>query len=407
MSATRLKMKTSISAFLLLISPLNAFVAQNNKLIRKTAPEGTFRSSSSPLFAAPKRLEDNVDGVLYVNDRCIDCSTCSHFAPSVFERKQGHHAVHTQPQSSQDVDDARAALAACPVAAIRVETAAHRHHRGQAELSEEEVELAKNLALSPKLNGRDLPFPRALTDNVWYLGHHNEHSFGATPYLTYTTTDSGDKIWIMVDTPRFGKSAINTVTSLTGDKGPDYLLLTHVDDTADHGKWKEEFPNLKRIFHAGDLGRHNWVGDLTLEHVEILLKDTSSEDMPDLQAFDLDGNSLSSKDAKSSHHDIVIYHTPGHSPGSISMLQKDGNILFTGDTLAYTQRTHTLTGMPQYGNDRRLQKTMLDKMELLEWHVLAPGHGHARDFTDKKDIRSHEMQEAKAELEAFAAARGM
>jgi glyoxylase-like metal-dependent hydrolase (beta-lactamase superfamily II) len=250
-----------------------------------------------------------------------------------------------------------------------------------------------------------LPFPRALTDNVWYLGHHNEHSFGATPYLTYTTSsssDGNDKIWIMVDTPRFGKSAVTAVTGLTGDKGPDYLLLTHVDDTADHGKWKKEFPNLKRIFHAGDLGRHNWVSDLTLEHVEILLKDTSSEDTANLQAFDLDGNVLSSKDAESSQHDIIIYHTPGHSPGSISMLQKDGNILFTGDTLGYTPRTNTLTGFPRYGKNQRLQKTVLDKIEELHWDVVAPGHGHARDYsTNTEDLRTKEMEEAKIELEAY------
>lgn len=396
-----MNLKTQLLPFLL-VSPVNAFVAQNKLSSRKAG------RSHSTLFAAPKRLDDNVDGVLYVNDRCIDCSTCSHFAPSVFEIKKGHHAVHTQPQSSEDIDNARAALAACPVAAIRVETAAHRHHRGMADLSEEEASLAKNLALSPKLNGRELPFPRALTDNVWYLGHHNEKSFAATPYLTYTSATDGpgdqesDKIWIMVDTPRFGKSAVEAVTGLTGDTGPDYLMLTHVDDSADHGKWKERFPNLKRIFHAGDLGRHNWIGDLTLEHVEILLHTKSSDSNDDeLQAFALDGKTLSPEETKSQQ--VVIYHTPGHSPGSITMLQKDGGVLFTGDTLGYTPRTHTLTGFPRYGNNQRLQKTVLDKMETLHWQVVAPGHGHARNYTDKEtNMRKKELQEAKVELESYA-----
>ena len=46
------------------------------------------------------------------------------FAPSVFQRRQpqdGAHVVYHQPATEQEVDDARAALAACPVAAIRVD----------------------------------------------------------------------------------------------------------------------------------------------------------------------------------------------------------------------------------------------------------------------------------------------
>lgn len=62
----------------------------------------------------------------------------------------------------------------------------------------------------------------------------------------------------MVDTPRFGKKFASCPNGMTGPKGPDFLFLTHVDDTADHGKWVlvQEFPHLQRIFHQGDTGRH-------------------------------------------------------------------------------------------------------------------------------------------------------
>ena len=77
----------------------------------------------------------------------------------------------------------------------------------------------------------------------------------------------------MVDTPKFSKSAVAAIESLTGDGRPvDCLILTHVDDTAGHNDWKDHYPNLQRIFHSGDLGKHNWVGDTTLEHVEVLLQ---------------------------------------------------------------------------------------------------------------------------------------
>jgi glyoxylase-like metal-dependent hydrolase (beta-lactamase superfamily II)/ferredoxin len=365
--------------------------------VRPTVSSHNSASTFTTLRAAPARLPDNADGVLYVNDRCIDCSTCSHFAPSVFSRtNHGYHVVHTQPSTEHDIDAARAALAACPVAAIRVETMAQKQHRGEATPSQNEVELAKNLALSPKFNGRELPFPRPLTEHVWYLGHHNERSFGATPYLAALEQENR-KIWVMIDTPRYCQSAVDVVTQLTGTKGPDYLFLTHVDDTADHGKWKDRFPLLQRIFHAGDLGRHNWLGDTTLEHVEILLPNSDAGNGDELQAFDLSGNALSTIEADMQHQ-IVLYHTPGHSPGSMSLFLKSDSVLFTGDTLGYTERTKSLTGFPRFGNNRRVQATTLERMEALDWDVVAPGHGHARNYKGRRDLRAKEMQDAKAEL---------
>ena len=123
-----------------------------------------------------------------------------------------------------------------------------------------------------------------MTDNkddvpdVYWVGHHNSASFGAIPYLFRTH----DNKWIMVDTPKYGSSAIRAVTSLTGPKGPDFLVLTHVDDTADHLQWANHFaPILRRIFHSGDLGRHNWLGDKTLEDVEVLAERLAGEGSPD------------------------------------------------------------------------------------------------------------------------------
>lgn len=391
------------------------------------------------LEAAPKRLDENVNGVLYVNDKvsvvlssyivytvdhekshsgrlnetfppkenkatltihiistlrqCINCSACANFAPLNFKRTKTAHVVYQQPSTHAEIVDSRAAMAACPVAAIRIETEAHRHHRRLEPLTDEEKVLAKNMALSPKLNGYDLPFPRPLTHNVWYLGHHNEKSFGATPYLLHTSDEQ--RRWIMVDTPRYGKSAIEAIKSLTGSNGPDVLLLTHVDDTADHGKWVEEFPSLRRIFHSGDLGRHNWLGDDTLEHVEILLHSQSSSS-DELKAFDLDGTPLTTYEA--AQRDVVIYHTPGHSPGSISLLDRPSGVIFTGDTLGYSNRLDTLTGFPRYGNDLSQQAGTLRLLKLLNWTLVCPGHGHVRDYGPSRASRDDELDDAIQEL---------
>jgi glyoxylase-like metal-dependent hydrolase (beta-lactamase superfamily II)/ferredoxin len=338
------------------------------------------------LYAAkPRRLEDNVEGVVYVNEKCINCAACSHFAPSVFHRLDQYHVVYHQPDSPFEVDQARAALAACPVAAIRLQTQL---------LTKKEKELAVAMALSPDKNNIPLPFPRPLLPDVYFVGYHNEGSFGATPYLTEVKY-GGDLVWIMIDTPRLSKLSKEAVISLTGPKGPDYLLLTHVDDTAGHQEWVREFPSLKRIFHAGDLGVHNWIGDASLENVEILLPNIK-ENGEKLTMYSLNGTVLQEQE-----DDMVILHTPGHSPGSISLYLKSHRVLFTGDCYAFTTRTMQMTGFPQYGNNLRKQASTLRKLLNYDWDVIAPGHGHHKDYrmvTNKEQVKCDDVEHAIDEM---------
>lgn len=344
-------------------------------------------------------------------------------------------------------------MAACPVAAIRSETLAQRLHRisdAHAKNQHEDFwtdtdeELVRLMALSPKLNGLELPFPRpilyhaaAVDDNsnnrhrschirhVYNVGHHNEASFGATPYLVQGTV-AGKLVWIMVDTPRFGKSAMDAVTKITGPAGPDYLFLTHVDDTADHDKWAAEYPTLKRIFHAGDTGRHNWLGDHALNDVEIMLPvpDSPSSILPSsaasadddktaswpLRAYSLDGTLLSldwyDGFTRDSQTNVVILHTPGHSPGSCTLWRKPESdqpgIIFTGDHYAYSTRTGRMSGFPRYGNNLRLQAKSLEGLLTIDWDVVAPGHGHPRDYrqhANKENLKRIEMDEALMDLQ--------
>lgn len=215
----------------------------------------------------------------------------------------------------------------------------------------------------------------------------------------------------MVDVPRHGPSAVRAVESLTGPSGPDYLFLTHVDDTADHGRWREEYPDLKRIFHSGDLGVHNWIGDSTLEGVEVLLRGGagSGKSGGGLAAWDLDGTPRDAAAALPGlgGGEFLVLHTPGHSPGSISLLFRpvapppdasgddlvsapDGarvryprGVLFTGDTYAWTTRDGgRMSGYPRYGHDLAAQAETLRRIgdARREWDAIAPGHGHARFY---------------------------
>lgn len=392
------------------------------------------------------------------------------FAPQTFGRSQKYkaterggaafHTVHRQPATGTEILHARAALAACPVAAIRVETLAERRHRAGTEGGEEgrreaeegwtgsDQNLVRQMGLKPESSGFSKPFPRPFlmeenggggagaVPGVYWVGHHNDLSFGATPYLFKSRLGKDpkedDEVWIMVDTPRFCQSSVEAVTSLTSPNGPEYLFLTHVDDTADHGKWVERFPNLKRVFHAGDLGPNNWLGDESLEDVEILLQEPPpssrrpySSSSP-LVAYRLQDGSILPDDWQSidaSELPLVILHTPGHSPGSITLFRRPGaqgvddveecpGILFTGDTYSYrTSPEHSwddgtlgcMTGFPRYGNRLDIQAETLPKLLELDWDVVAPGHGHPRDYRhrkDKRQVQADEMNVAIEELNA-------
>merc|ERR1712224_17032 len=254
----------------------------------------------------------------------------------------------------------------------------------------------------------------------YFVGHHNSESFGAAPYLLPSSSSSSSSsstsssVWIMVDTPRYSQSAVRAVESITGPEGPSYLVLTHVDDTADHNRWKERYPNLKRIFHSGDLGVHNWIGDRTLEDAEILLESRSSD--RNLQYFDLNGNPIDNGD--DIDDDVVLVHTPGHSPGSISLLKRpvssagddadtashslarSPGVLFSGDTYSYTTREGGhMTGFPRYGNDQELQSKILPLLLDLDWQILAPGHGHVRDYTVRENGRDNDGADDERQIE--------
>eukprot|EP00978_Attheya_sp_CCMP212_P005567 scaffold12492_cov51-Attheya_sp.AAC.1 len=389
----------------------------------------------------PQRLEENVEGVLYVNDRCINCAACAQFAPTVFDRSSSanantnanapaFHRVYHQPSSESDVEQARAALSACPVAAIRVENSAALSHAGHSKLSPADEALAKQLAIRqpPTNNGSlDQPssplplFPRPVLDHlkhVYFLGHHNEASFGATPYLvrgsgTNNSNDSNrhpEVLWVMVDVPKFSASSVKAVTSLTGPNGPSFLFLTHVDDTADHQKWKDAFPSLQRIFHSGDLGPYNWLHDETLEDVEVLLCNSNNnnninkDSVPNnnhkpMMAWNLQGDVLCLPEDVEKE-EFVIWATPGHSPGSIALLYRPEKVLFTGDTYAYSTRDGGgMSGFPRYGNDlprqSRTLHTMLQHAD--QWDIIAPGHGHVRDYSstpEKQTMKESEMKHA-------------
>jgi len=62
---------------------------------------------------------DNVPGMFYVDEQCIDCDLCRETAPDFFKRSDdgGYSFVFNQPKSQEDIDLCMEALEGCPVEA--------------------------------------------------------------------------------------------------------------------------------------------------------------------------------------------------------------------------------------------------------------------------------------------------
>ncbi len=68
---------------------------------------------------------------------------------------------------------------------------------------------------------------------------------------------------------------------------------------------------------------------------------------------------------------MEIYHTPGHSPGSISIYLPDSKALIAGDVIF--QAGVGRTDFP--GGNGRLLKKSIDRLAALDVELLLPGHG--------------------------------
>ena len=69
--------------------------------------------------------------------------------------------------------------------------------------------------------------------------------------------------------------------------------------------------------------------------------------------------------------ELSIMHTPGHSPGSISIYQPENRYLFTGDLIF--QEGVGRTDLP--GGDGNLLKASIQRLMDLDVEYLLPGHG--------------------------------
>ena len=273
-------------------------------------------------MASPaKRLAENVAGDFYVDSSCIDCDACRQIAPATFRDHGDQSSVYRQPETEEEVTLALAALVACPTASI-----------GTSRRYDANV-------------GADF-FPQRLAENVYYCGYNAESSFGAWSYLVVRPKEDGGNV--IVDSPRFATRLVKKIDALGG---VSTMFLSHVDDVADHARFRERF-NCTRVMHARDRAAR-----LGVERV-------------------VEGDEPVRLD-----EDLTVIPTPGHTRGSQVLLYRD-KFLFTGDHLAWSPARETLTafrGACWYSWDEQIRS--MEKLLDYRFEWVLPGHGRIHHDT--------------------------
>jgi glyoxylase-like metal-dependent hydrolase (beta-lactamase superfamily II)/ferredoxin len=270
-----------------------------------------------------RRLPGNVAGDFYVDATCIDCDQCRRIAPATFRAQRDRSIVFRQPATPGDAQRAEMALVTCPTGSIG---------------TVEKRDLSEAIAA----------YPESLGDHVYFCGFASEDTFGGSSYLLVRPEGN-----VLVDSPRFTAPLVERIEAMGGVR---FMFLSHIDDVADHAKFRRHF-GCERVMHAQDA------------------------------AFAVEWR-IEGRQPIRLAHDLVVIPTPGHTSGHQVLLYAD-TALFTGDHLAWSPERRTLIAF----NDAcwyswpEQTRSMADLLAYrFEW--VLPGHGHShRSSAD--DMQGH------------------
>ena len=86
--------------------------------------------------------------------------------------------------------------------------------------------------------------------------------------------------------------------------------------------------------------------------------------------------------------EFTIFHTPGHTKGSICIFENNYKFLFTGDTLfsnGNISRTDCI-------EDKESYKSTLTKLLSIDAKIIFPGHGEPEDFQIVKNLAKRKIE---------------
>ncbi len=191
--------------------------------------------------------------------------------------------------------------------------------------------------------------------------------FGTVGYLVY---DRDGGCGVIIDAP------VLTTKRFVEAISQHKLNLLYIINT--HGHWDQTADNASLVKTTGaTLCVHPW--DMTrLAHPELtyvekppfpLSPSTAERYLHDEEAIEV-GNLK-----------LQVLHTPGHSPGSVCLLAREANVLFTGDTLRRGEVGRTdLPG----GNAEQLTRSLLRLASLPDKTTVFPGRGPATTLREER-----------------------
>ncbi|MHC1566588.1 MAG: MBL fold metallo-hydrolase [Candidatus Syntropharchaeia archaeon] len=204
-----------------------------------------------------------------------------------------------------------------------------------------------------------------LIKNLYWYGYQGFENNGNSCFFD-------DEIGTLVD-PGHLFNLRNLIASLRKDgfnvKDIDLIVLTHLHP--DH-------------YEATEAIREMSGAKVSVHRKEYELFRIASSRISGLPPFNPDfylGDTLRLGEVK-----LEIIHTPGHSPGSVSLYWRKEKVLITGDVVFY--RGIGRTDIP--GGDPKALKESIEKLSALDVEYLLPGHNYGLPMDHPGYIKGRE-----------------
>lgn len=211
---------------------------------------------------------------------------------------------------------------------------------------------------------------------IFYNGYASSQTFGCASWLLISKT-----ITVMFDVPRFSEPLARSISRKINPEHPVYIVLSHRDDVFGHEAWARRL-GATRVIHHAEVNKKQGTNE-----VELKLTDS---DFP---------YSLSEDD------DVQLLHVPGHTPGSVALLDRVSKSIFTGDHLFFSNSYGKLMGSPVYiWHSWRLQIESVRMLKNVDFLHAFPGHGRAFHFVDDQE-RRHGIEQAAEYMATLSSVR--
>lgn len=184
-----------------------------------------------------------------------------------------------------------------------------------------------------------------------------------------------DKIPALIDTGMDPEPTIRKIEKYMDPKDIELIILTHSHHDHSGGVTRmKEVTGAKVLIHEDEAG---FMGD-DLATVAYLFGKSS----PDIK---VDGTLNEGDVIDLGEWKLEVIHTPGHSPGCISLYERRAKVLFSGDTVfpqGNIGRTDLFAGCTE-----DLIKS-IERLVELDVEVLYPGHMEVTDKNVKSQIQA-------------------